>query len=185
MLALAAVPVAAEGATTTYWITGNGQFTTPTNWSAGVPTSVDTAVFRRGVGITDAVTLPGGSIGTGPAMFATDRAVVGNNFASFVNSGGLREPAIYTLNNTTTAESGRGLVVGELATDTAASLTTTLLELRATAATIADAAGSNGTLNVNNGCHFFVTGSDAAQGELIVANRGTATLNINPARTSP
>src|SRR5688572_21033680 len=177
-LALAVAPSDAP-AITTNWTASSGQFTTPTNWSAGVPGSADTAVFRRGLGITYSVTFPGGSLGTGPTMYSSDRAVVGNNFATFINSGGAREPSIYTLTTATTTEAGRGLIVGELASETGASLTSTLKELSTAAATLGDVAGSTGTLNINNGSLFSVTGSDAANVELIIANRGNAILNVN------
>jgi T5SS/PEP-CTERM-associated repeat protein len=64
------------------------------------------------------------------------------------------------------------------ATDTTAVLTTRLATFSAVAATIGDAAGSNGTLNVSAGS-FNVTGSGTPSEELIVGNHGTGTITAN------
>ena len=63
------------------------------------------------------------------------------------------------------------------ASDTAAVLTSRLPTFSGAAATIGDPAGSNGTLNVSAGT-FNVTGSDAANLELIVGRNGSGGINV-------
>jgi T5SS/PEP-CTERM-associated repeat protein len=164
------------------WNDGTADWTVVGDWTpSGVPGSMDNAVFRRGGGVVYTVTFPGSGAGGGaPAVnYLTDQLRVGNNTVTFADSvvANLTVPSTYTLNNATTAEVGRGIIIGELSTDTAAVLTTQLVKLEGVAATIGDASSSNGTLNVSAGT-FNVTGSANPAFELLVGRSGTGTLNV-------
>jgi T5SS/PEP-CTERM-associated repeat protein/autotransporter-associated beta strand protein len=174
-------PAPAAAVTATWIAPSGGSFGTTTNWSTGAaPTSADTAIFARGPAATFNVTFVGPLIGspTGSPHYFSDRAVVGNNAVSFVNSSPTRLPGTYTLSNPTTAESGRALTVADAATDTAASLTVAVQSLSAHAATVGNAAGSTGTLTVTNGSQFNVTATNPQASPLIVGNSGSGTLNV-------
>src|SRR5262245_34430604 len=164
------------------WSDGSDNWTVAGDWTpSGSPGGGDNAIFRSGSGATYTVTFPGSGAGGGaPAVnYATDQLRVGNNSVTFADPTvmGLLVPSTYAVNNATTAEVGRGIIVGELSTDTAAVLTTQLATLSGVAATIGDASGSNGTLNVSAGS-FNITGSDKPAFELIVGRSGTGTLNV-------
>ena len=137
-----------------------------------MPDANDIVTFRRGNIAMYAVTFPGVGTGTTPVDYVTDRLLVGSNTTSFAETQFNPAPSTYTAANATTAESGRGIIIGATASDTAATLTTRLATLSATAATIGDPAGSSGTLNVTAGT-FHVTGSDASNIELIVGRNGS------------
>jgi T5SS/PEP-CTERM-associated repeat protein len=183
--------VASTSLAATYSWDGNGavppsgNFDVANNWNPNtVPGSGDTAEFSRGGGVSYTVIFPGtGSAGATPVNYVSDQLRVGNNAVSFLDATSalppqLPIPSTYTLLNTTTAESGRGIIIGVTGSDTAAALTTQLASLSAAAATLGDAAGSNGTLNVSAGT-FHVTGSSFGDRELIIGNRGTGLLNVS------
>jgi T5SS/PEP-CTERM-associated repeat protein len=173
------------------WNALNGQFNDSANWDQkgvidldGVPDANDIVTFRRGSIVSYTVTFPGTGHGNGsPVDYVTDQLRVGNNNVSFADGNSTvfpfsPVPSTYTVDNPTTAESGRGIIVGETAADTTAVLTTRLATLSAVAATIGDVAGSNGTLNVSAGS-FNVTGSGPPSEELIVGRNGTGTITAN------
>ena len=148
--------VSVAHATSFSWNALNGQFNDSANWEQtgpidldGVPDANDIVTFRRGNIATYTVTFPGAGTGTTPVDYVTDRLLVGSNTTSFAETQFNPAPSTYTAANATTAESGRGMIVGVTAGDTAAMLTTRLATLSAAAATIGDAAGSSGTLNVS------------------------------------
>ena len=163
----------------------SGNFDVANNWNPNtLPGSGDTAEFSRGGGVSYTVTFPGtGSGGATPVNYVSDQLRVGNNSVRFIDATSalppqLPIPSTYTLNNATTAESGRGIIIGVTSSDTAAVLTTELATLSAAAATLGDAAGSGGTLNVSAGT-FHVTGSSFGDRELIVGNHGTGLLAVS------
>ncbi len=163
-------------AVTTFWNTiSSGNFNDGGNWDNGVPGMGDTAIFREGIGATYTVTFDGSPTPTAIANYFSDRLIVGNNDVTFqTNLFG----ADYRILNATTAESGRGIIVGELGgvvLDTA-TLTTTFPVL-GVAATIADAPETTGTVNVNSAM-FDLSGDSETDHEFIVANHGTGTLNV-------
>ena len=192
MLVLLACRPALVGATSFSWnVNTGGAFNNSANWVQkglvdldGIPDANDDVTFRRGSGVAYTVTFPGtGPLGSTPVNYVTDQLRVGNNTVTFVDATSSLPPhapipSTYTLINTATSESGRGMIVGDSAADTAAVLTTRLASLSATAATIGDAAGSIGTLNVSAGT-FNITGSGAGDIELIIGNNGIGTLNVN------
>jgi T5SS/PEP-CTERM-associated repeat protein len=163
-------------AVTTSWNTVNsGNFNIASNWDHGVPGTSDTAIFREGIGATYTVTFNGTNPLNPPVHYFSDRLIVGNNDVTFVRQ---LNGADYSIVNATTAEVGRGIIVGELGgvvLDTA-TLTTTFL-LFGVAATIADAPETTGTLNVSGGT-LNLSGNNENDHELIVANHGTGTLNV-------
>ncbi|MCI0333102.1 MAG: hypothetical protein L0228_07755 [Planctomycetes bacterium] len=159
----------------------NGNFNLAANWDPNaVPGNADTAVFRVGSGVLYDVQL--GSVTT-----TIDRLIVGNNDMRL--STNLTFGATLRADNPTTTEAGRGVVVGETASDTAAVLNLSagtffnrVVTLNAVAATIGDAAGSNGTINVP-GAKLNITGNDAANAELIIGRFGSGTLNVTAGAT--
>ncbi len=162
-----------------------GAFNDAANWVQtgptdldGVPDANDIVTFRRGSGATYTVTFPGVGTGTTPVDYVTDRLLVGSNTMSFAEAQFNPAPSTYTAENATTAESGRAIIIGVLGGDSAAVLNTRLATFSGAAATIGDAAGSSGTLNVNAGT-FSISGSSTTDDELIVGNHGTGALNVN------
>ena len=180
---LVALALARLAAATTYSWDGNGavppdgNFNVANNWSLNTraPGSSDTALFNLGVK-QYTVSFPGsGPLGMTPVDYITDRLLVGNTATvTFANVDAL---STYTVNNATTAEAGRGIIIGQVSGDKA-TLNTGLVGvtgLSGVAATIGDAAGSQGTLNVS--------GKFNLSGELIIGNFGTGTLNVTAGAT--
>jgi T5SS/PEP-CTERM-associated repeat protein len=172
-------------ANTYFWdgngaIPPNGNFNVANNWNLNtfVPGSGDIAQFSLGGKAHYTVSFPGsGSLGMNPVNYVTDRLLVGNtNTVSFAQVNAF---STYAVNNATTAEAGRGIIIGQVSGDNA-TLNTTLTGVTGfsgVAATVGDAAGSIGTLNVS-GSKFNLTGSSVADDELIIGNHGTGTLNV-------
>ncbi len=184
-MATAFVGIALPGrialAVTTNWnTTSNGAFGVASNWDNGVPGPNDTAVFREGTGAVYTVTFPGAnSLIDPPVNTVSDRLIVGNNTVSFTL--GFNRVGTYALDNPTTAEAGRGVIIGEfggVVGDVA--VLNTALPWSATAATIGDGISATGTLNVNSST-FTVTGSSGASGdtELIVGNAGSGAMTVS------
>ena len=144
----------------------------------GIPDANDIVTFRRGSGATYTVTFPGVGTGTTPVDYVSDRLLVGSNTTSFAEAQFNPAPSTYTAENATTAESGRAIIIGVLGGDRAAVLNTWLATFSGAAATIGDAAGSNGTLNVDAGT-FSISGSTTLDDELIIGNHGTGAFNVN------
>jgi T5SS/PEP-CTERM-associated repeat protein len=183
-LVLVACRVAPVGATSFSWnVDTGGAFDDSANWDQkgvidldGIPDANDVVTFRRGNGVTYTVNFPGVH-GTTPVDYVTDRLLVGSNTTSFADAL-FGAASTYTAVNTTTAESGRGIIIGVVGGDSAAVLTSRLPTFSGAAATIGDAAGSSGTLNVTGGV-FNVTGSSSPDDEFIVGNHGNGTLNVS------
>lgn len=168
--------------TTFNWNTDtSGSFLSAVNWvpnspdfpdADGVPDDNDITVFRRGSSASfDTV------MNSSPTV---DRLIVGSNSVTLDTS--LVVGSTLTVDNPTTAETGRGLVIGELASDSAAVLSLSppegilnrfLVSLSAVAATLGDAAGSSGTLNVPGGV-VEITGAT----DLLIGRFGTGALHV-------
>ncbi|TWU27403.1 beta strand repeat-containing protein [Bythopirellula polymerisocia] len=162
------------------WATdSSGSFATAANWDpVGVPSGADLVRFERGPGIAYSTTFPG-KINLPLPVYAFDSLRVGPNTVSLADALTLLQgPGTVSITNPTTAQVGRGLVIGDSNLAGASILNSTLAHLNAVAATIGDVAGSDGTLNLNAG-DFTVTGSSAVDDELIVGNQGHGVLNIN------
>jgi len=176
-IAVAAAPTAR--ANTTHWNNpSGGTFSDPVNWTSGVPGGSDTAAFDAINTNTFSVGFPGGT-NLQPIDYATDRLLVNFvNEVSFYPQLAIGHPHFpsYTLNNPTTAEAGRALIVG-YSNVNFPKLTTSLLNLNCAAATLGDVAKSAGEINVTAGA-LNITGSSAVDYELIVGNYGTGFLNI-------
>jgi T5SS/PEP-CTERM-associated repeat protein len=171
--------IAPAAALTRSWNnSAGGSFTVAANWSpAVVPGVSDLAVFRRGAAEAYTTTFPG-KLNFPLPVYAFDQLRVGNNQATFTDSLAVGQaPGSVTVANPTTAIGGRAIVVGESDTDTAASLTTSLAHFSATALTVGDAPGSQGTLSVTSGT-LTVTGSSATDDELIIGYQGKGVLNV-------
>ena len=103
-----------------------------------------------------------------------DRLLVGGNSVNFAPFLGFSQ---YTIGNATTAESGRGIIIGQAQPEHAV-LSTSLPSLTAVAATLGDVGGSSGTLNVTAGT-FHVTGAGVPDIEFIIGRGGDGTLNVS------
>jgi T5SS/PEP-CTERM-associated repeat protein len=158
----------------------NGNFNVANNWNLNTvpPGSGDTAQFSLGGKAHYTVSFPGsGSFGMNPVNYVTDRLLVGNtNTVSFAQVNAF---STYAVNNSTTAEAGRGIIIGQVSGDNATLNTalTGVTGFSGVAATIGDAAGAIGTLNVS-GSKFNLSGDSTADDELIIGNHGTGTLNV-------
>ncbi|MEX2172271.1 MAG: hypothetical protein WD851_23325 [Pirellulales bacterium] len=164
----------AAHAVTTSWNTDfNGTFTSPANWDNGVPESDDTAVFNRG----SAVIFPRGSIFEPPPNYVIDLLRVSASGVGFVYVDEPFFPAIpsLTVDNPFVIDTDRGILVqGPSFSPATLNLH---LAVNTESATIADAAGTQGTLNVN--AHSFnVNGSNSSLDELIIGSSGAGTLNV-------
>lgn len=173
------------------WINpGSGNFNDPNNWfEPGIPTASDFVSFAV-AGSPFTVTFPGNTaaIGGGApvAHYASSYLWVRTNTVTLSGSTqATRGQSTYSVTNASQTEANRGTIIGVLAGDVAtlnvshnAFTGGGLTDLNAVAATLGDAAGSTGTLNMNFGA-FHVTGSDFTQTTLIVGNNGTGALNVN------
>ena len=172
LLVIGLIRIAA--ADTTVWLSNtSGLFTTPSNWSAGMPDSADdSAIFNRGGGVTYTVTFPAGNFPPGPTKYLTGTTVIGPNNVTFVaQTGPTLGDVVYT--NTS-------IILGAPPA-TPAILNTTIQNLVTTSATVGLGSGQAGTLNVNGGL-FQVVGN-SADFDLIVGGDGTGTLNVNSVMT--
>ena len=198
LVALCAVVVAcspARAVTRTWNKFGSGNFNDPNNWfSFGVPGANDFVSFEIGMGFPYTVTFPGNELvndggfggGSGTANYATRHLRVRDNGVTFSGSTQpFRGQSTYTVGSTTQTEANRGIIIG-LFDGENASLSIShngfmggvLSSFNGVAATLGDAAGAAGTLNMNVGA-FNVTGSDFTQTQLIVGNHGVGALNVN------
>jgi len=160
-------------AVTTNWSTNSsGVFTNPANWNNGAPGSADTAVFNRGSAVSYTASFIGSPVGMPAPQYSTDRLIVRSNSVGFARGTGVNGPS-YTVNNTSLDPSGRAIIIGQQNGDVATLATT--IPVSAAAATIGDAAGSSGTLDVNSNT-FSLTG--VVGNTFIIGNNGTGALNI-------
>jgi T5SS/PEP-CTERM-associated repeat protein len=153
-------------------------FRTAANWSSNtIPGTNDIARFDRGDALTYTTTFDRASVAI--PHISTRRLLVGSNTVTFDPSATPVE-SNYLINSPTTAAMGHGIVVGAEADDTAAVLISHLPLLQTAAATIGEAAGSIGTLTLNeDGDQFNVTGSAATDTELYIGRLGTGVLNVS------
>ena len=160
----------------TLWNTNaSGTFSDSPNWDNGVPNVSKTAIFHRGSSVAYTVT-----VSDTHQANVSDRLLVGSNRVTFAP--GAEAFNTYTVQNTTTAEDGRGIIIGELTADVAV-VNTSLPSFSGAAATLGDAPRSRGTLNVTGGT-FNVTGSDASNIEFIVGRNGAGILNVTGGATA-
>jgi T5SS/PEP-CTERM-associated repeat protein len=163
-------------AITTNWSTNlSGSYTSAANWTAGVPTSADTAIFNRNLNIQYNVTFPGRPIVT-PLTREVRQFTVGTNSIAFSDAVAFNQlPAALAIDATNTTGEG-ALMIGATSGQNAG-LSTTLSSFSTSSETIGNTAGSSGGLSVNGGT-FNVMGSQSSRDELIVGNHGSGTLNI-------
>jgi T5SS/PEP-CTERM-associated repeat protein len=148
-------PSAAIAATTNWATATGGSFTDPANWTSGVPTSADTAVFRLGnVQYSSDLT---GNVTIG-------RLRIGTNTVNLTSSSG----GTLTVSG---ANSGANptAIVGELAGDNA-TLNMSLPTFTSKSVYLGDAAGSQGTLNVLGGTFNSLT---------LIGGNGDGTMNVS------
>jgi T5SS/PEP-CTERM-associated repeat protein len=150
------------------------RWTTDVNWLFNIePGASDTAEFDRGAAFTYDVTFP---VLLPPGDITTDRLIVGSNTVTFEPD---HSNTDYIAGTSDTSETGRGIIIGEEANDTAAVLTSHLGMLSTAAATLGHVAGSSGTLTLDqNNDQFNVTGSSYDL-ELIIGRYGTGVLNVS------
>ena len=153
----------------------SGDFGTAINWNPNtVPGVFDTAEFNLPGPPSYTVRFPGtGAGGTVARTYNTNRLLVRTNTVSFQE---VSAASTYQVGNTTTAEVGRGIIIGQLTGDGTV-LDDSLASLKCVAATIGDAATVKGTLNVTAGT-FEITGSSMTDDELIVGNHGDGALRV-------
>src|SRR5215207_273346 len=86
-IAPALFPAAAAAQFNDWNTNSSGSFTVGSNWTAGVPLSSHTVLFRRGVGVAYTVTFPGNPINLGgTADYVTDRLRINSNNVTFAQS---------------------------------------------------------------------------------------------------
>jgi T5SS/PEP-CTERM-associated repeat protein len=157
---------------TSSWNTNNdGSFGTAGNWNNGVPNSVFVANFERGDAVSYSVTLS-----------TTTRTIgqlrVGSNSVAFTsNNTNIRN---ITADEWHQDNVNRGVIIGVEAGDVAVvNTSSTFGTLSTRAATIGDAAGSSGTLNLTSSNNLLnVTGAHPSFWEFLVGRAGTGTLNV-------
>jgi T5SS/PEP-CTERM-associated repeat protein len=161
-------------AVTTNWTNNNGgSFITSGNWDNGVPGSDDLAVFRRGnvpqydVSFFSPIPFPLGS----PIHPTVNRLIVGTNTVN------LLFPLLASTLTVDQFIGGGDTIIGQTASDVAV-LNMNLASLSTLNATLASAAGSSGTLNLNGARTFNVTGTGAIY-DLIVGASGTGAINVS------
>jgi T5SS/PEP-CTERM-associated repeat protein len=197
LLAVATVELPSAGAAVLTWVNfGNGNYNDTNNWFGGdTPGANDFVKFELGWNSPYAVTFPGnplvisgggGGGGPGIANYSSSHLRVRDPNLRFSGSTQpMRGLSSYTITSMSENEAHRGIIIGETAGENASlSLTHSgivccggLASLNTKAATIGDAAGASGALNVGVGA-FNVTGSDFTQTQLIVGNHGNGTLNV-------
>ena len=179
-------------AVTRTWVTfGSGLFNDPNNWfPSGIPGAGDFVSFEVGSGPYK-VTFPGNDFVIGgptpDANYTTGFLRVRDSGVTFDGSTSIGKGAsTYSVTSATQTEANRAIIIGVGPAENA-SLTVShsgifccglLSSFSGVAATLGDAAGAAGTLNMNVGT-FNVTGSDFTQTQLIIGNNGTGTLNVN------
>src|SRR6266446_5753188 len=180
---------------TRHWNTfGDGRFNDPNNWlPPGIPTGGDTVSFEIGGSLTFTVTFPGDLLGELPATYTTSKLRVRGDRITFSGSVEVnRDDATYTVASSDMSEAGRGIIIGVDAGNTAvlnvspaSPSSLGLARFNCAAATLGEAAGSTGTMNVNFGA--FSVGSITVNGagstwtnanQLWIGGSGSGTLII-------
>jgi T5SS/PEP-CTERM-associated repeat protein len=153
----------------TSWNTdASGTYTDPNNWTSGVPTTGDTAIFNRGAGLAYNVNFPGAFRPPTP-VDSVGSLEVGSNDVTFQRSvGGLFGASFQSLNS---------MFIG-YTTGAATTFTTTL---PVTAQTAEIASGTNSVAGAHiNSSKWTLTGSNDEIGSAIlkVGENGFGTLSI-------
>ena len=162
----------ANAAAISHWNTDNsGSFETASNWDNGVPGSADTAIFDRGAA-------------SYVVQFGTD---VTNDRARFASGTVTLQPTgtagTYVLTSpANSVVADRGLIIATT-TGQSAMVNTYLPNLRAQAASVADSAGSTGSLNVLGGTLLIGLGNSTTQVDVGRAGDGTMTV-LNGAKVN-
>jgi T5SS/PEP-CTERM-associated repeat protein len=154
-----------------------GSFSVANNWNPNVvPGAADRAIFAVGSGATYTTRFRGRQVLDPPLTYALDRMRIGANTVNFVDDTNLGQliPANLAVNYVSTGGSDAGIIVGDVAGEIAV-LNTTLSNFSGLTATIGNAVGSTGTVNVNGGSWTL---SSATGNALMVGHGGTGTLNI-------
>lgn len=156
---------------TSSWNAGTGSAGTAANWTGGTPNAASIALFARGA--TESYTL---QLNTGTRTVGQLR--VGSNTVTLASNN-------TTVRNLTADDwhfddENRAIVIGVDAGDVAVVTTaSTFGTLLGRAATLGDAAGASGTLNLTSSTNLLnVNGSNPAFWEFIVGRAGTGTLNV-------
>jgi T5SS/PEP-CTERM-associated repeat protein len=161
---LSLLAVSSSTAAVSRWTNdGGGVFETPSNWDTGAPGSADTAVFQRG-SVSYSVQFD--------TDITTDKLRVGTNTVTFQPVAGVGS---YAVANATQTLSDRAVVIGEAAGDVAV-LNSSLPNFTMGGATLGDAVGSVGTLNVNAGAVTAIVPN--AYTRIDVGGSGTGNVNV-------
>jgi T5SS/PEP-CTERM-associated repeat protein len=162
---------AVASAQTTAWATNNsGDFYDAGNWTSGVPL-VNAGRFARGTGVAYSVSVPiaGETVApVGPLSFGSNEVTFTSTLPThFSVAGG-------------SGEDNRGLIVGKDAGDDAV-LNMDLYRFHTRAATLGDAAGSRGVINLSKlDATLMVYGNEVSGApEFIVGRYGTGILNVS------
>jgi T5SS/PEP-CTERM-associated repeat protein len=167
-------PMSALGVITNF-NTDAGPFTSSISWDNGAPGADDTAVFRRG-NVPIVAALFGNILSGSPAHPTINRLIVGTNPLS------LTGVAASTLTVNEFLNFGGDTIIGAVATDVAV-LNLNISGLSTQRATLGNAAGSSGTLNLNNATTgtFAVTGTSATY-DLTIGFDGTGAISVSNGR---
>jgi T5SS/PEP-CTERM-associated repeat protein len=171
----ASLPAPAAAAFNDWNTNSSGSFTIASNWTAGVPLSSDTVLFRRGVGVAYTVTFPGKQINLGgTGDYVTDRLRINSNNVTFAQSTAPNlTSSTYTVTNN--APGDLAIALGDAAGDQAV-LTGNLLALNTPNLNVGHGVGATGTLNINSGSLNLAGGP--AGTFLYVGYFGNGTLNV-------
>jgi T5SS/PEP-CTERM-associated repeat protein len=148
-----------------------GSIGTGGNWTNGVPNSSFVAVFDRGEAADYTVQL-------NTTNRTIDQLRVGSNSVTFQSTTG--QIRNLTADNWHVDEPNRGMIIGMDSGDVAVvTLTSTVGTFATRAATLGDAAGSNGTLNLTSSSNVLsINGSKPITAELLVGREGAGMLNV-------
>lgn len=134
LLIFGAAPAAAQQSS---WNTNaSGEYQVPANWTGGVPTGFDAAMFARGAGASYSVSLPGG-----PTTLVS-QIIVEANDVTLTSSDPLAKFRAFGSDR----EEERGLYVGRQ--QTGAIFTMDMNDFQVRTATVGHEANSHGTINI-------------------------------------
>lgn len=156
---------------TSSWNTGSGSAGTGGNWTGGTPSSVSRAIFDRGAAESYTVMLNTNTRTVGQLRVGSNTVTLASNNTTIRN---------LTADDWHIDEVNRAIIIGVESGDVAVVTTAaTFGTLLGRAATIGDAAGSSGTLNLTSSANLFnINGAHTAYWEFIVGHAGTGTLNV-------
>ena len=161
-------------AVTTNWNVANSFWPVAVAWDNGVPDAGDTAVIRRG-NVSPFVVAVRTFPDNNPINPTINRLIIGTNTVYFA---GHPDSTLTVERFGHLIKVGGDMIVGQTATDVAV-LNSNITSLSVDDATIGSAAGSHGTLNLNeNNDTFNVTQTDKEY-DLAVGYNGTGAINIS------